>query len=191
MALKLLKRYLTLRYDELPLERPPSIYLTKRAGDVGFVEQGVTAQLFILADSTARILRDHLASGTRPEELNPSYPKDRINDRWPGEGAQGHRDMQGLAESLEYLAERLNEMATATLADISKTIDELFGERIGKEQRRVLAERYDRRHDSGGILTTPRSGAVKAPAIVTSTTSLREVPRHHFHPFTMDTEDDE
>jgi hypothetical protein len=71
---------------------------------------------------------------------------------------------------------RLNEMATASLSDISKAIDELFGERIGKEQRRILAERYDRRSEASSILTAPRGGAVKAPAVVTSTAGLREVP---------------
>ena len=50
VALKLLKRNLNLRYEALPLKRPPSIYLAKRAGSVGFVPQGLSAQLIVLAE---------------------------------------------------------------------------------------------------------------------------------------------
>jgi hypothetical protein len=86
VALKLLKRFLNLRYENSTLPRPPSIYLAKRAGDVGHAPQGLTAQLVVLAESTAKILRQHLAAGTCPTEVNPSYPLDRINDRWPRTG---------------------------------------------------------------------------------------------------------
>lgn len=191
VALKLLKRYVNLRYEGLPVRQPPSIYLTKRAVDVGFQEQGLAAQLFALAVNTASTLRMHLANGTRPDELNPSYRPDRINDRWPAEGAHGQREMQACAEALEYLANRLNHMASASLSDIAKAVDELFGERIGQEQRKILAERYDRRNQATGILTQPRTGQVYAPAIVTSSPELRQAPRHNFHPFVLDLGDDQ
>jgi hypothetical protein len=126
VALKLLKRYVNLAYEGSPLPRPPSIYLTKRAGDVGYVEHGLSAQLFLLADSTASMLRQHLADKTLPQEENPSYPPDRINDRWPRGGVAGINDIRGLAEALEVLADRLNHMADAPLTEISQAIDELF-----------------------------------------------------------------
>lgn len=191
VALKLLKRYLNLRYDNLPLKRPPSIYLTKRAGDVSFIDHGLAAQLFVLADTTARTLHEHLANGTRPEEFNPSYPDDLINDRWPAENSQGMRDMKTLADSLEFLTGKLNEMVSASLSDISSAIDELFGEVIGKEQRRILSERYDRRAEPSRIMAGSRSGAVKATSMATSSAGMLEIPRHHFHPFILDTEDEE
>jgi hypothetical protein len=139
VALKLLKRFLNLRYEDLPGKRPPSIYLTKRAGDIGYVPQGLTAQLFALADSTAKIVRAHIAAGMRPCELNPSYHPDRINDRWPADGAAGVKDMKMIAEQLEYLCVRLEQMAAAPLDDMAKAIDELFGERVGKGQREAMA----------------------------------------------------
>ena len=181
VALKLLKRFLNLRYENSTLPRPPSIYLAKRAGNVGYTTQGLTTQLTVLADSTAKILRQHLALGTCPAEENPSYPKDRINDRWPRAGAASVSDMKRLAEHLELLADRLNRMATASLSEISKAIDELFGERIGKEQRRVLAERYDRRVGAAPLLSEARTGAIYAPSVVVASDRLREVPRHNFH----------
>ncbi len=191
VALMLLKRFVNLRYETCSLRQPPSIYLTKRAGDVGYIAEGLSAQLYYLANSTARILRRHLADGTRPNEKNPSYYEDRINDRWPEAGAQGARDMEVFATALEHLAARLNDMATASLPEIAKGIDELFGERIGKQEREALAKRYDRRADAAPILAQHRTGAVFAPGIVTSRETLREVPRHNFHPFRLGSDDDE
>ncbi len=191
IALKLLKRYVNLRYEDLALRQPPSIYLTKRAGDVGYVQEGLSAQLFWLTDSTAKILRGHLANGTRPDEKNPSYEQDCINDRWPGVGLAGQKDMSVFADALEHFAAKLEKMATASLSEIAEAIDELFGERIGKEQRAVLMKRHDRRDGSKPVLIAPRSGAIVSPAIVTSSSSYREVPRHSFHPLIMDGEDDE
>jgi len=191
VALKLLKRFVNLRYEEASLPRPPSIYLTKRAGNVVYVEQGLAAQLFMLADLTAKLLRQHIADGTRPQEENPSYPPDLINDRWPRDGALGVSDMKTFAEELEFLSERLNQMAVVPLSEISKAIDELFGERIGKEQRQVLAERYDRRSSPAAVLSEPRTGSIYAPAIVVAPERKQAVPRHNFHPLILDSEDDE
>jgi hypothetical protein len=191
IALKLLKRYVNLHYENSPLRQPPSIYLAKRTGDLGYVPLGLSAQLVELASSIARVLRNHLASGTRPDETNPSYRPDRINDRWPSAGALGLRDMREFADALEHLVERLNAAAAASLAEISKVIDELFGERIGQEQRRVLSERYDRRDKPTTILTEPRTGSMVAPAIVKSPSAYREVRPHNFHPFILDSEDEQ
>ncbi len=191
VALKLLKRCLNLYYDDSALPRPPSIYLTKRAGSAGYVAHGLTAQLYMLADSTAQIMRRHLAEGTRPQEQNPSFPADRINDRWPSAGAAGLADMKECVEALEHLAQQLAFMASAPLTDIAKAIDELFGERIGREQRAILMERYDRRDNAAPVLSAPRTGSIYAPAIVAAPARMREVPRHNFHPFVLDGKDDE
>lgn len=191
VALKLLKRFVNLRYEKSPLRQPPSIYLTKRAGDVGYVNEGLSAQLYWLAESTAKILRAHVENNTRPDERNPSYSKDCLNDRWPTAGAQGKRDMIAFAEALEHLTGKLDSMATASLSEIVEAIDDLFGERIGKQERKVLADRYDRREDPAPVMTEPRTGTVFAPAIVTSPSVLREVPRHNFHPLKLRDEDDD
>lgn len=185
IALKLLKRYLNLRYEDRTEKRPPSIYITKRAGDVGYYPQGLTVQLFMLADSTIRVLKDHIKQGTRPNEKNPSYPADRINDRWPRLGQAGILDMQTLSDQLEYLCRRLEKMRTMSLSDMAKAVDDLFGERVGKEQRAVLAKRYDRRKGEKPILSMGRSGAIQAPAIVLKNERYQEIPGHHFHPFVL------
>lgn len=191
VALKLLKRFLNLRYERLPVKRPPSIYLTKRAGDVGYVPQGLTAQLFHLADTTAKIMRHHIAAGTWPREVNPSYMPDRINDRWPAAEASGVKDMKLLAEQLEFLTDSLEQMAMAPLDDIARMIDALFGERIGREQREVLARRYDRRAAATPVFAVPRTGAIAAPTNITPRAQAREVPHHNFHPIIICGEDDD
>ncbi len=185
VALKLLKRFLNLRYEGRTEKRPPSIYLAKRAGGIGYHSKGLSVQLFLLADSTAKLLRDHIKNGTRPNEKNPSYPADKINDRWPRPEAAGNRDMRLLEEQLEYLCERLEKMQIMSLADMAVAIDDLFGERVGKEQRAVLEKRYDRRKDKTPILSEGRTGAIKAPAIIMSNERYREVPTHNFHPFLL------
>src|SRR5262249_59700375 len=44
-ALKLMKRYLNLRYERRRLRRPPSIYFTKLSVTCGYEPMGLTAQL--------------------------------------------------------------------------------------------------------------------------------------------------
>jgi hypothetical protein len=99
--------------------------------------------------------------------------------------------MRVFAEKLEHLAEKLEATAQAPLADIAKAIDELFGERIGREQRAILAARHDRRATVTPILAAPRSGLIQAPAVVVAPERFREVPRHNFHPMRLDDPHDE
>ncbi|MEZ5896973.1 MAG: nucleotidyltransferase [Parvularculaceae bacterium] len=181
IALKLLKRNLNIQYENEVLKRPPTIYFTKKTGDFGYVDGGQSAQLYSLAKYIAREMRQHVKNGTRPEEENPSYRPDKITDRWPRIGADGVRDMEKLADKLEYLAGRLNEMAGASLAEIAEGIDELFGESIGKQYRQVLKDRYDRRNNSTPIKAKPRTGQILAPALSTMAGPSVEVPRHNFH----------
>lgn len=191
VALKLLKRHLNIRYERLRPKRPPSIYFAKRAGSVGYMPQGLTAQLLVLADSTGRILRDHLAAGTRPNELNPSYPADRLNDRWPAEGRDGIQDMATLAGVLEALVEKLMRLARAPLSEIVAGMSELFGERIGEEVRAILTKRFDTRAGTSTSLVQTATGNIKAPAIVRAADEVRAVPRHNFHPLRIEYDDAE
>lgn len=185
VALKLLKRFLNLRYEAEPCKRPPSIYLTKIAGDLGNIGQGLSTQLFALSDLLARTMRSHLAAGTRPMEFNPSYRPDVINDRWPRQGAEGLVDMRLLADALDDLMAGLEKAAQADLAEIAKLVDKLFGERVGIRERQVLQDRYERRDNKTSLMAQPRTGAVFAPAILPSAQKLHPVPRHNFHPYNI------
>lgn len=192
VALKLLKRFLNIHYERLELKRPPSIYLTKLAGDLGYVEGGLTNQLMTLAGSVAASLRAHLANDERPAEVNPSYPPDEINDRWPREPKnQRMEDMQALVKAMDRLAASIKEMRAAPIHEVMEKVDELFGERIGKRQRQIIKDRYDRRESGEQLLTDTRSGKIVSPAIITSREGLKPIPNHHFHPLILDLGDDE
>ncbi len=191
VALKLLKRNVNLSYEKRDLKQPPGIYLSKRAGSIGYVPQGLTLQLIALAESTAAIMRDHLATGTRPEETNPSYHPDRINDRWPAKGRAGMRDMEVFAQTLEHLAERLRRLERAPLHEIVEGMSELFGERVGAEVRAILSKRFDTRAGSKPNLVQTATGNIKAPALVRATQDIRSVPQHNFHPMRVQDESDD
>ena len=136
----------------------------------------------------------HIDNATRPEERNPFYKPDEINDRWPSrEPEKGAQDMTALAENLEYLAKRLNELVGAPLSEIAESIDELFGESVGKTQRQILKDRYDRRTNATPVYARPRTGQIVVPPVITEIEKTVEVPRHNFHSAIMNemSEDDD
>ena len=183
VALKLLKRYLNLRYTHSRLKRPPSIWLTKLTGDMGLIQGGLTLQLYALSKFISDSLREHLARRTVPREVNPSYPPDKINDRWPRAWPEAESDMTVLADHLDLLADAIEEMNCSSQSAILKKIDELFGERFGQEERRILKDRYDRRSTSGGdLLIKPGSGTIYTPAIAAAKQEVQPIPQHRFHP---------
>jgi hypothetical protein len=186
VALKLLKRHLNVSYERLRPIRPPSIYFAKRAGSVGYRSEGLTAQVIALADSTGGILREHLAAGTRPNELNPSYPADRLNDRWPTHGRDGIHDMETVAGVLETLAEKLICLARSPLSEIVAGMSELSGERIGEEIRAILTKRFDTRAGTTANLVQTATGNIKASAIGGAAPDVRAVPHHNFHPMRIE-----
>lgn len=189
VALKLLKRNIYRRYEKLTIKRPPTIYLAKRAGSVGHIPQGLSAQLIVLSESTAEIMREHIATRTRPQEANPSYAADKINDRWPAADASGIRDMEKFAECLDHLARRLRELARAPLSEIVDGMSELFGERVGAEVRSILKKRFDTRDGKAANLVQSASGNITSPAIVRVTQDVRPVPQHKFHSMIIEDED--
>lgn len=182
VALKLLKRHVNICYARSALKRPPSIWITKLAGDIGYDPRGLSHQLYSLAAGISANLRTHLRDCTVPREVNPSYPPDRINDRWPRALPDGRQDMECLADHLDRLTAALNKMLYASQADILKLIDQLFGERFGQAERVILKDRYDRREHDDGVLIKPGSGAIFAPALLKSQPDLKPVPSHRFHP---------
>jgi hypothetical protein len=191
VALKLLKRYLNLRYTRSRLKRPPSIWLTKLTGDMGLIQGGLTLQLYALSKFISDSLREHLARRTAPREVNPSYPPDKINDRWPRAWPDAESDMTTLADHLDLLADAIEEMNRSSQSAILKKIDELFGERFGQEERRILKDRYDRRNTSGGdLLIKPGSGTIYAPAIAVSKSEAQPIPQHRFHPIYLPSKGD-
>src|SRR3546814_1796108 len=146
-----------------------SIWFTMLTVGMGLSQHGLTRQLYALSKFSAYSLRAYLARRTVPREVNPSYPPDKINDRWPHAWPEAESDMTTLADHLDLLPDAIEEMNRSSQSTLLKQIDELFGERFGQEERRNLKDRYDRWNTSGGdLLIKPRSGTSYAPEIAVS-----------------------
>lgn len=185
VALKLLKRFMNLRYADRAIKRPPSIYLTKKAVDCGFETSGLCAQLERMASVIALAMEQAIVTNSGPDEVNPSFPPDRINDRWP----IGQDDRRTLLGDMKYLLARLDEARRSAVPDIVAIFDDLFGEEMTRRATSALlgaategegktSQRFLR--GSGTILaaTTPAT-----PAVARSSSAVRD---HSFHASTLD-----
>src|SRR3546814_13308503 len=74
VALKLLKRYLNLRYTRSRLKRTQSIWITKLTGDMGLIQGGLPLQFYTLSTFPSERLRGPLAQRPGPRGVNHSYP---------------------------------------------------------------------------------------------------------------------
>jgi len=179
-ALKLMKRYLNLRYETRTLRRPPSIYLTKLAVTCGYQPLGLTAQLERLAAKIKVEMEKAYLAGRGPDERNPRYEEDRLNDRWP----QTQADRKTLLDDMAFMLNKLENARTADIKDLLAIFAELFGERVKQYTQDAFTKRMDQRpgarrvHIERGTGAIIPATAVAAPAVARSAV---EVPRHNFH----------
>ena len=180
LALKLLKRFLSLAYEDREMRRPPSIYITKLAADIGLSSHGLCAQLLMLAGKIRAEMLTYLAVGGKPDERNPSYTDDRLNDRWP----MNRQDMEVLAQDMQKLTLKVEAAKNAEFKDTAKIFSELFGEKISERSIKMYLERAMITDESGAgnyireaALFIPAT-TIAAPAIAKS---VSPVPQHHFH----------
>jgi hypothetical protein len=179
-ALKLMKRYLNLRYERRRMRRPPSIYFTKLSVTCGYEPLGLTAQLERFAAHVKIEMGKAYAANQGPDERNPSYPHDRLNDRWPTTQA----DRKMLADDMVHLIEELEKARNAEIKDVVTIFSDLFGERVSKRTLDALNTRMDQRSGrqtlryERGTGTIIPVASVAAPAVARA---AAEVPRHNFH----------
>jgi hypothetical protein len=179
-ALKLMKRYLYRRYEERRVKRPPSVYLTKKSVTCGYEPSGLTAQLERFAAAIKADMDAALAVNNGPDERNPTYEADRLNDRWPT--TQGDRKM--LADDMEDLIKALQEARQSEFTDMVAVLSDLFGERVSNKTIENFMKRVDQRSGRQTLRAERGTGAiipataVAAPAVARAAV---EVPRHNFH----------
>jgi hypothetical protein len=99
--------------------------------------------------------------------------------------------MQTFADALDCLAQKLRRLARSPLTEIVAGMSELFGERVGADLKKMLAEQFDTRAGAAPNHVQTRTGNVKAPALVKSSPDVRAVPRHNFHRLIIDEEPDD
>lgn len=175
-----MKRYVYLKYEGRDRKKPPTIFLAKLVPDAGPTAGGLCAQLIKQAQFIDDMMRAHLTAGMIPDERNPSYNPDRLNDRWP----KDQKDMLVLADDMRNLVGALHRAQKSDFSQIAKILSDLFGERVSKRTVETMlgqaadpavqqAAQYEKK--SGAIILP---GTVAAPAVVNS---LSSVPRHNFH----------
>lgn len=180
VELKLMKRFLNLRYFNGTAKRPPSIYITKTAVDVGHENLGLSAQIerhaaYLISEMDIAIAQNH-----GPDERNPRYEKDLINDRWPASQA----DRRLLKQNMEFLINALGRAKRSSVSDIARVLSELFGEPVTKRAVSQLIGRSDEVDGKTGVLYERGTGAIltaatlTTPAIAKNTAVVRD---HSFH----------
>ena len=180
VALKLLKRYMNLRYEDRDLKKPPSVYLSKLAVDSENSSYGLCSQLIAQAQFVAAEMDHHVSRNQFPDERNPSYKPDRLNDRWP----KNQNDMIVLKKDMIYLITELERAKRGDFSDIAKIISGIFGERITNRSVQYLLDRAEAAGVQQGSQYERGTGAVLlkdalgAPAIVRK---VSNAPAHNFH----------
>ena len=178
VSLKLLKRYLNLRYRRPAAKKPPSIWLTKIAAERPRASHGLAHQLVDLAGELSRQMSWHLKYGSRPNDKNPTYSADKLNDRWP----TSIDDMATLRDQLDFLNEEIQNLLHDDLADAYKRLNSLFGERPTGEAKVTRLARKEHQLSSGAGRVEPRIGTILGSVPATVPAETRPIPPHRFHP---------
>ncbi|MDF3153250.1 nucleotidyltransferase [Mesorhizobium sp. XAP10] len=177
-ALKLMKRFLNLRYEDRDIKRPPSIYLTKLSATCGYDPRGLTAQLERFASKIQSEMNAAFLANSGPDERNPSYDPDRLNDRWPNTQA----DRKTLAGDMAFLIQELQKARYSEIKDMLKIIAELFGERVKERTFETFTKRMDQSTGRRGMSFERGTGTVlPASVIMAPAVSRAAVPSHNFH----------
>ena len=189
VSLKLMKRFLNLRYEERHVKRPPSIYITKTAVDCDYEPMGLCTQLERQARYVASEMEKAIAVNNGPDERNPTYRPDRLNDRWPTQQA----DRTTLRDDMQILIEALDKAKSSSVADIARILSDLFGEPVTKRAVDRLISRSDEGGKKKSVIYERGTGAIltantlMTPAVAKNTSSVRD---HSFHSERIDAKPD-
>jgi len=179
IALKLMKRFLNIRYATRDMKRPVSVYLSKVSVLVGPSPNGLCGQLAAFANELDRRVTHALVTGTPLDERNPVFPEENFNDRWPKDAGE----MRVFREDLRHLVRELDRARRSSVVEIRKIFDGLFGETVSG---RAVQGYMDGVTGGAGPASYERGkGFVAAPAILApasvAAAPISRAPSHHFH----------
>ncbi|MEO9598917.1 nucleotidyltransferase [Parasphingorhabdus sp.] len=176
IALKLMKRFLNLRYQNSELKKPPSIYVAKMAVVAGYQYLGLTEQLDSLAYVIQEDMQNAINANCGPDRRNPSYTVEVLNDRWPATNV----DRTAARDEMAALRKSIQEIKEGSLTQISKMLTELFGENVAK--RSVEATLKRRTAGQGGTSSYQEkgTGAVLGASILPAP-AIAKAPKQDFH----------
>lgn len=176
VALKLMKRFLNLRYRNSSFKKPPSIYVAKMAAISGYQHFGLTEQLDRLAYLIHEDMQSAINADFGPDRRNPSYTVEQLNDRWPA----NNMDRVAARDEMASLRQSIQEIREGSLTRISRKLIELFGENVTK--RSVEASLKRRTSGEGGTSSYQEksTGAVLGASMLAAP-AIAKAPNHDFH----------
>ena len=178
VALKLLKRYLNLRYANRDEKRPISVYLSKIAAETPPSPFGLCAQLETLAGELYQRMQVAANTGLMPRECNPAHPRENFNDRWPKSASQARL----FQADLVHLQKELARARVSDVGEIKAIFEKLFGERVTRRAIEDYAGQFGGEPAKSAF--ERGKGFVASPAIVAPTgaaAGISRAPAHNFH----------
>jgi len=179
IALKLLKRFLNLRYAERKVKRPISVYLSKAAAQVPLNLNGLCSQLEDLAGTLRQKMVIAIETNEWPAERNPALMTENFNDRWP----TSIDEMVLFRDDLHHLVYELQRARRSEFVQTCDIFKDLFGETVTEGAvRSYLAQASN---PTGKSRFQPGKGFLAAPALVSSArpgaANTPKAAPHSFH----------
>ena len=160
IALQLTKRWRNVQYEHRPGRKPPSVMMSKFAGDGAGQTTSLADELLHQAVLMRDRFRDAAASGARIHVANPVCDRDVLTDRWPM-GAKDQRlflaDLEAFVQTLEWL------MGDRDLAEIRQAFVKLFGEGPTKTVFEDFNRRTGEAVQTGQSRHRRRNGSIVVP----------------------------
>ena len=178
IALQLIKRWrnvLFAKRDRARMRRPPSVLLSKLIADNANRTMTLSEEVHYQAQCLLDRLLTEKALGRLIYEVNPRCSDDVLTDRWP----EASSDQDLMILDLEDFVAKMSALRTdnLSLADMSKLLEGLFGERPA----RSVVDDYVRRAQPGGNRVVPMTGSVVGIGSgLVAPASARTPPSHRF-----------
>ncbi len=180
ISLKLMKRFLNLRYAKRKEKRPISVYLSKVAAQVPLNLNGLCSQLEDLAAALAQRMVNAIETEVWPAERNPALLTENFNDRWP----TSIQEMVMFRDDLKHLVYELQRARRSEFVEIRNIFRGLFGETVTESAVRSYLSQAS--NPTGQSRFQPGKGFVAAPALISpARTGAANTPKavpHSFHP---------
>jgi hypothetical protein len=181
VTLQLIKRFRNVRYERRPnLRRPPSVLLSKYIADHANFTTTLAEEIMHQASAMLANFEDAHRTGRLVYEENPRCEEDKLTDRWPASFEDQGRFIADLRELIEKLGRLLG---GASLREMRKVLEDLFGERPARDVVSDYVERYGRQHGQGRGAHLPGKGQVPATNVMLSAApaAARRTQRHSFY----------
>ena len=160
IALQLTKRWRNVQYERRSGRKPPSVMMSKFAGDAAGQTAGLADELWHQAALMRDCFRAAAAAGTRIHVVNPVCDADVLTDRWPISALDERvflADLERFVQELEWL------MGDRDLAEIRQAFVKLFGERPTKTVFEDFNRRTGEAVQTGQSRHRRRNGSIVVP----------------------------